>query len=102
MSTLRIPRGDTFLIAGVFMPRGVETPLDGYSVISEMVKGTTRLPLTYTHTGGANYELTRSGAGLALGLWQTDVQFTDGEGNIVSTAVYNIEVTEDISGAGTP
>jgi hypothetical protein len=101
VSTLRIPRGDTFLIEGTFTPRGVETSLEGYSVISEMVRGTTRLSLTYTHVGGAQYTLSRSGdTDLPLGLWRTDVQFTDPDGNVVSTEVYNIEVTEDVSGAG--
>jgi hypothetical protein len=42
VSTLRIPRGDTILIAGTFMPRGVETSLDGYTVLSEMVEGARR------------------------------------------------------------
>jgi hypothetical protein len=103
MATLRIPRGDTILIAGTFMPRGVETSLDGYTVLSEMTRGTTRLSLTYEQVSGADYELSRAGAqDMALGLWRTDVQFTDAESNVVSTEVYFIEIVEDVTGAGSP
>lgn len=105
MATLRVKRGDTLRIAGTYRPNGVAASLGGVTVACDMKRGTTVESLTCAVTGldAGEFEAVLSAtetANLPLGLWSSDVQFTDLDGNVTSTQTYTIEIVEDVTGAG--
>lgn len=104
MAIIGVKRGDSLQIDGTRTDSaGQAEPLSGVTVEAEMVRGSTRQALTGSVVSAAagTFRLTLGAsttAGLAVGSWDCDVQFTAG-GVVASSETFQIVIVQDVTGA---
>jgi len=103
MLTLTCKRGDTFKVDGQHTDiAGNPLSLTGSTVASAMQLGAVRVVLLVTVIDAAQgtFTLGRTAAqtaDLSVGLWLSDVEFTNGSGEVVSTDTFIVSIVEDIT-----
>lgn len=106
MATLSAKRGDTLTINGTRTDRttGAAVSLVGASVACEIKIGATRqaLGVEILDAASGTFRLSldaETTASLRVGLWRSDVEFTDASGQVVSTDTFLLQVIEDVTNA---
>ena len=103
MLTLTCKRGDTLDIAGQHTDiAGNPASLTGTTVASAMQLGAVRVVMLVTVIDAAQGTFTLGltpieTAALSVGLWLSDVEFTNSSGAVVSTETFLISIVEDIT-----
>jgi len=103
MLTLTCKRGDTLTIAGQHTDiAGDSASLTGTTVASAMQLGAVRVVLlaTVVNASQGTFSLSLTPvqtAALSVGLWSSDVEFTNASGDVTSTDTFLISIAEDIT-----
>lgn len=100
-------RGDTIQIDGTRTDpaTGDAVSLSGVTVASEIERNGTRHELTteVLDASAGTYRLTldaATSATLAVGIWLSDTEFVAGDGTVISTDTYSLNVQADVTNAG--
>lgn len=106
MLTLTCKRGDTFKFDGQHTHPVTGNPesLTGSTVASAMQLGAVRVVLLVTILDAAQGTFRLSltpteTAALSVGLWLSDVEFTNASGDVISTDTFIISIGQDITNA---
>lgn len=102
-TTRRVKRGDTMAITVTRTESDGTTPINltGYTVASQMRRGTVAITLTAAVTNAAAGVVTLSAAAAVTELWTPglyacDVEYTAGS-DVQSSDTFHIEVLEDVT-----
>lgn len=101
MITIDFKRGDTFALGAAASGTG-DAGLAGWSIRSQIRNGDTlvaELDVDVTDEAGGEFTLSYSGDTSAWPLrrLETDIEYTDPDGNVVSTETYYISVLKDVT-----
>lgn len=105
MVSIKVKRGDTFVLDGVLSEGGTPTDMTGWTVRSQVRYGVSllaELQVDYLDRAAGRYRLTALPSVTAqwpVNKLQADVEYTTSSGQVVSTETFEVDCLADVTRA---